>query len=86
MSQQQAAAEKHRVKLSPQDLASSTETFARLPAQLQELCRYSLRLQARVLHLDELLYRAKTGGEVTPRAVHVHTQIEQLRAAFPNKF
>jgi regulator of CtrA degradation len=85
MSQAQAAAEKHRVKLSPQDLASSTETFAKLPEQLQELCRHSLRLQARVLHLDELLYRVKSGADPAPRATPVHAQFEQLRAAFPGK-
>ena len=85
MTQVQAQAEKHRVKLSSQDLASNSETFAKLPAQLQDLCRHSLRLQARVMHLDELLYQAKTSPDITPRATAVHSQIDQLRAAFQGK-
>ncbi len=82
MTQAQAAAEKHRVKLSPQELASNAETFARLPEKLQDLCRQSLRLQARVTHLDELLYRAKSPLDVAARPAPVHSQIEQLRQAF----
>ena len=82
MTQAQAAAEKHRVKLSPQELSSNAETFAKLPMQLQDLCRHSLRLQARILHLDELLYRASAPQEQASRPAAVHNQIEQLRQAF----
>ncbi len=85
LSQAQAAAEKHRVKLSPQELASNTETFRKLPEQLQELCRHSLRLQARVLHLDDLLYRQRAIASDAPVALHVHTQLEILQRAFAAK-
>lgn len=81
----QAAAEKHRVKLSTQDIASNAETFARLPTQLQELCRHSLRLQARVLHLDELLYRGKPAVEAPVSAPKVHDQLATLRQAFSSE-
>jgi len=82
LTQAQAAAEKHRVKLSPQALASNAETFEKLPAQLRELCRHSLRLQARVVHLDELLYRAKSPRDALMSADPVHSQLERLRRAF----
>jgi len=85
MTQAQAAAEKHRVKLSRQDLSSNAETFARLPVQLQDICRHSLRLQARIVHLDELLYQSALGrADVVARAP-VQTQLDQLRQAFAPK-
>ena len=34
--------------------------FAELPLRLQELCEHSLRLQARILHLDHLLTQSLT--------------------------
>ncbi len=82
MTQAQAAAEKHRVKLSRQELAADAVTFARLPTALQDLCRHSLRLQARVLHLDELLYRPKDKAVVAERPAAIDAQLERLRAAF----
>jgi regulator of CtrA degradation len=83
MTAAQAAAEKHKVKLSRQELASDAITFARLPAALQDLCRQSLRLQARIMHLDELLYRAKDAAVAAPmQPAGVSAQLDQLRAAF----
>ena len=82
MTQAQAAAEKHRVKLSQQELSSNAETFAKLPERLRELCRHSLRLQARVTHLDELLYGSKARRDDAPLLAPVHSQLEQLRRAF----
>ncbi len=85
MTQAQAAAEKHRVKLSPQELASNADTFNKMPKELQALCRHSLRLQARILHLDELLYRGRAAADRAPREAPVHMQFEQLRQAFAEK-
>ena len=82
MTQQQAAAEKHKVKLSRQELASDAITFARLPEKLQDLCRQSLRLQARIIHLDELLYRPQAPAETPVRPVGIDAQLAQLRQAF----
>lgn len=82
MTQVQAAAEKHKVKLSRQELASDTMTFARLPRALQDLCRQSLRLQARIVHLDELLYRPRDTAVAPPRPTGLDAQLDRLRQAF----
>ena len=82
MTQAQAAAEKHKVKLSRQELASDAITFARMPSQLQELCRQSLRLQSRIMHLDELLYKPKEPAAAPAQPAGLHAQLDQLRAAF----
>src|ERR1700686_5585126 len=44
----QALAEKHRVKLSRQDLACGPEIFDELPAMLRNLTQRSLRIQERI--------------------------------------
>lgn len=82
MSQTQAASEKHKVKLSNQDMASAPETFHRLPARLRDLVAHSVRLQARIIHLDQLLY-ARSEALMPPVASSpVADQIERLRMAF----
>ena len=82
MSQSQAANEKHKVKLSNQDVASAPETFHRLPARLRDLVAHSVRLQARIIHLDQLLY-ARAEALMPPVASSpVADQIERLRMAF----
>jgi len=82
MSQTQAASEKHKVKLSNQDMASAPETFHRLPARLRDLVAHSVRLQARIIHLDQLLY-ARAEALMPPVASSpVADQIERLRMAF----
>ena len=76
----EAAAEKHKVKLSRQEFASAPETFRRLPSKLQDLGTQSMRLQERVMHLDRLLYsRADTG---MGRPLGVHLQLERLQQVF----
>ena len=81
-SQSQAANEKHKVKLSNQDVASAPETFHRLPARLRDLVAHSVRLQARIIHLDQLLY-ARSEALMPPVASSpVADQIERLRMAF----
>jgi regulator of CtrA degradation len=83
LTQKEAAAEKHRVKLSRQDLASNAEVFTRLPQRLRELSLQSLRLQARIQHLDQVIYpqgEAPVAGE-RPRGIE--TQLNRLREAFP---
>ena len=81
MSPAQAAAEKQKVKLANQPLASNDDMFARMPATLRELCLTSLRLQQRIIHLDQLLH---AGGEDLPMqgANMIESQIERVRAAF----
>lgn len=82
MSQTQAATEKHKVKLSNQDTATAPEAFHRLPAKLRDLVAHSMRLQARIVHLDQLLY-ARAEAVLPPVAFSpVADQIERLRTAF----
>ena len=82
MTQAQAAAEKNRVKLSRQDLATDRETFGRLPEAMRDLCLQSLRLQARIIHLDELLYRPGAAPLQTTRPAAIESQLDMLRSAF----
>lgn len=85
MTRAQAAAEKHKVKLARHELATDADVFSRLPIELQDLCMRSLRLQARIVHLDQLLYGPKK--EEAPRDVTntaLDAQLNLLRHAFEN--
>lgn len=84
MSADQASSEKHKVKLSQQEVATSSDTFERLPARLRDLVSHSMRLQARVIHLDQLLYARAEAQLPAPATSPVADQIERLRAAFAN--
>eukprot|EP01037_Dinobryon_pediforme_P023871 gene23871-25455_t len=81
MTQDQAATEKHKVKLSRQEIASNPDMFHRLPNRIQELCNASLRLQDRVLKLDRMLY-ADPVPVVAAKPAAIESQLAQLRAAF----
>jgi regulator of CtrA degradation len=81
VSPSQAVSDKHKVDLSRQDLASSPDVFARLPARLQELALQSQRLQARIIHMDQLIHAAPPPS-VAPAVLG---QIESLRAAFDSR-
>jgi regulator of CtrA degradation len=77
----QALTEKHRVKLSRQDLACGPEIFDELPAMLRDLSQRSLRIQERIIHLDQSLAIARS-PEPTMRLSEVASQHERLRSAF----
>jgi regulator of CtrA degradation len=77
----QARSEKHRVRLAEQEVACPAELFDQLPESLRDFSLKSLRLQARVAHLD----RSLAAGEALapPREMSaVAAQVERLRAAF----
>jgi regulator of CtrA degradation len=78
----QAANEKRKVKLSSQDQAAAPDVFARLPRDLRDLVCESLRLQARILHLDQLLYLDPDAPFAAPAVSPVQQQLDRLRAAF----
>jgi regulator of CtrA degradation len=80
MTQAQAASEKHKVKLTRQDVASSAEAFSRLPERLQELAAQSMRLQERLIHLDGLLYAKSEPAPAKP--LDVHLRMARLQDAF----
>jgi regulator of CtrA degradation len=77
----QARADKHRVNLTRQGLATPPEAFARLPDRLQELALASHRLQGRIIHLDSQLY-AQDAAPVLPVGPTIHHQLASLQAAF----
>jgi regulator of CtrA degradation len=76
----QARSEKHRVRLAEQNVACPDEVFNQLPEALRDFSAKSIRLQARVAHLD----RALAEASVAPPAPRggVADQFERLRAAF----
>jgi regulator of CtrA degradation len=82
MSRDQAATEKHKVKLARQNTVAPVEAFEALPSRLQELIGQSLRLQERVLRLDALLYRDAPEIPRLPGATPVERQLQELRRAF----
>ena len=79
----QALTERHRVKLSRQDVGCGPELFELLPPTFRGLSRRSLRLQERVIHLDQSFAIARS-PEPTSRRCEVASQRERLRAAFSN--
>ena len=80
----QARSEKHRLRLAEQDVACPAEVFEQLPETLRGFSAKSIRLQARVAHLDRALAdaEAKAAPPSPPRG-GVAEQFERLRSAFP---
>lgn len=78
----QAATEKRKVRLTPQHNATAPETFAVLPQALRDLVADSLRLQTRILHLDQLLFQNPEAAPPVPSASPVEQQLNLLRSAF----
>jgi regulator of CtrA degradation len=80
---QQALSEKHRVRLTRQEISCDRDTYAQLPNEFVDLCDKSLRLQERVIHLDQSIQAARGMMErEAPRPVEAHWA--RLRAAFPS--
>jgi len=78
----QAASDRHRVKLHQQDLAAAPEMFERLPQRLRDLAIHSVRLQARIIHLDQLIYSVQPKATPAPAPSPVEAQLEMLKNAF----
>jgi regulator of CtrA degradation len=77
----QAQAERVRVKLSREDCGCAPELFEQLPPALRSLSHRSLRIQERVMHLDQSLVVAHS-REPMRAPSEVASQVERLRAAF----
>jgi regulator of CtrA degradation len=77
----QAQAERVRVKLSREDYGCEPELFEQLPPTLRALSRRSLRIQERVMHLDQGLVVAHS-RELVKAPSEVASQVERVRAAF----
>jgi regulator of CtrA degradation len=80
MTPAQAAADKHKVRVTRQDIATTPEMYALLPERLRELSERSLRLQTRIVHLDKMMYPAAAPAPSLPRAIEM--QFDRLRSAF----
>jgi len=79
----EAMSEKRKVRLVEQDAASTPETLAKLPERLVGLVDASIRLQARIIHIDRLLNQSpdkKADMIAAPRPIE--SQLERLRAVF----
>jgi regulator of CtrA degradation len=81
MTSAQAASEKHKVRLSRQEVACAPEVFDELPARLRALSLRSMRLQARITHLDQSLSAARPYA-IRSEPSPIASQIERLRSAF----
>ena len=77
----QAQAERTRVKFSREDCGCRPEIFEQLPFTLRSLSQRSVRIQERVMHLDQSLVVAHSREPVKAQS-EVASQVERLRAAF----
>jgi len=77
----QARAERVRIKLCREGYGCGPELFEQLPPTLRSLSRRSLRIQERVIHLDQGLVVAHSPEPVKTRS-EVASQVERLRVAF----
>jgi regulator of CtrA degradation len=81
LTSREAQAERVRVKLSREDYGCRPEIFEQLPETLRSLSYRSMRIQERVMHLDQSLVVAHSREPVKARS-EVASQVERLRAAF----
>jgi regulator of CtrA degradation len=77
----QAQAERIRVKFSREDYGCRPEIFEQLPSTLRSLSQRSVRIQERVMHLDQSLVVAHSREPVKAQS-EVASQVARLRAAF----
>ncbi|MBO6757887.1 MAG: DUF1465 family protein [Roseibium sp.] len=85
MSPEQASNDKNKVRLEKLSTATHGGAWNELPETLRDLILRSIRLQERVVHLDNMLYRDETEPGETPDdhpANPVAAQLNQLHAAF----
>ena len=77
----EAQAERVRVKLSREEYGYRPEIFEQLPPTLRSLSQRSMRIQERVMHLDQSLVVAHSRLPIKAQS-EVASQVERLRAAF----
>jgi regulator of CtrA degradation len=82
MTRTQAASDRNRVRLSQQELATNPDVFQRLPQKLRDLSIHSLRMQARIMHLDMLIYMPMAKPQTFPIGSPIEDQLKKLRDAF----
>ncbi len=62
----QAQSEKHRVRLARQEISCDREIYEQLPPDFIDLCAKSMRLQERVIHLDQSNQAVRAGFDRAP--------------------
>jgi regulator of CtrA degradation len=79
----EAEVEHRKVRLAPSEIAAAPEMLALLPARLAELIQQSVRLQARIVKLDQLLraHGAESDDAADPENNPVAQQISLLQGA-----
>jgi regulator of CtrA degradation len=80
LSPAQAMTERHRVRLTRQDLSCDEAMLVELPPEFVALTERSLRLQSRVLHLDGSLATRAPALEIAARPLAA--QFARVEAAF----
>lgn len=81
MTQNQAAAEKHKVNLVRQEKSLGADMFEKMPDRLKDLVGRSLRLQDRIIHLDKLIY-TKAVDAMPQQAPAFARQLQMIEQAF----
>ncbi len=77
----QALSDRHRVRLAKQELSCEVVMLAELPQEFVALTERSLRMQARVMHLDRSFAEARPGApEVARNPLAAH--FARVEAAF----
>ena len=81
ITQAQAQTERHRVRLTRQELSCDADMLAELPYEFSDLAERSLRLQSRVMHLDRSLAEPQP---VVAAANPLAADFARVEAAFRN--
>lgn len=81
LTQEQAALEKSKVRLSSVGAATPQATIDELPEALAALIAKAMRLQERIVHMDRLLFGMEPAATAAP-ANAISSQIDLLAAAF----
>ena len=79
----QARTEKNRVKIADMNIPTPSSAMDMLPLRLRELMDASQRMQARVMHLENMVI-AENEASTAPAPVSnaVSSQLDRLKAAF----
>jgi regulator of CtrA degradation len=73
---------RQRLNAAGQGIASQASMFSQLPEDLQEFTAQSLRIHARIVHLDAQVQEARSQS-LRPALPGVQAQFDLLRRAFP---
>ena len=81
LTSQQALSERHRVRLTRQDMSCEPAVLPELPGAFVELAERSLRLQSRVMHLDRS-FGERAAASANAVENPLAAQLARVQAAF----